>query len=170
MHWILAAVAERWPALKRFLLPMALLVAGALAMMFLYDEFIIPGKDATIQALQTRSQNSIGLSPIYAVGIWEGPTNRLYLTNQYTSYFYPASSNCAVTAVSSLPSITQAAAELAVFNTSSNTIVLYLTDTSARPIGFATTNALAIPGGKLGFFSIRCYGQSIKLYENLPQQ
>ena len=56
MHWILAAIAERWPAVKNFFIHLAFLVAGALAILFLYEKFIIPGKDAQIGALTQQKE------------------------------------------------------------------------------------------------------------------
>jgi hypothetical protein len=55
-HWIVAAITARWPAMKKFIVHVAFLAVGALAMIFLYEKFIIPGKDAEIGALQQQKE------------------------------------------------------------------------------------------------------------------
>jgi len=49
--WVMALISKEWPAIKKFFVHIAFFVAGALAVMFLYEKFIIPGKDATIVQL-----------------------------------------------------------------------------------------------------------------------
>lgn len=46
----LGMLKREWPQLKRFLFHFACVAFGVFAAMFFYDKFIIPGKDATIQA------------------------------------------------------------------------------------------------------------------------
>lgn len=169
MNWIFAAIARRWPAVKNFLGHLACFVAGALLITFLYDKFIIPGKDSTIQALQTRLENPNGPAFIYDYEVWAGPTNTLFVTNQIRQYFYQASGNCAITNISNPSSVAVADASLTVYNTSSKTIILYVTDSSVRPIGSAT-NALEIGPGKIGFLSVQCFGQKLSEYADIQQQ
>ena len=51
-HWIFAALKREWPALKKFFIHLACFTAGAIFILFLYEKFLIPGKDSTIISLQ----------------------------------------------------------------------------------------------------------------------
>jgi hypothetical protein len=43
VHWIWAAITKKWPAVKGFVVHLALFALGVLSMIFLYDKFIISG-------------------------------------------------------------------------------------------------------------------------------
>jgi hypothetical protein len=48
MHWILDIFQRKFPAVKNFLIHIACFAAGCILILFLYEKFIIPGKDATL--------------------------------------------------------------------------------------------------------------------------
>jgi hypothetical protein len=165
---------EEWPEVKKakfaFLLcAVVFLFIGGWAVYSLFNIFIIPGKEATIQALHVKSETLGGGVPGAAAVVWGGPTNSLYITNEYC--FYQASTNCAITNILN-PSNTALMpwASITVLNSSSNAITFYVTDASARPVGGVTSNALRIGPGKLGIMNVQCIGQGISSYVTLPQQ
>lgn len=56
MHWIVAAITQGWPAMKKFIVHFAFFATGALLVYCLYQSFVIPGKDATIASLQQQKE------------------------------------------------------------------------------------------------------------------
>ena len=168
----LQILREEWPEVTKakfsfFLCAVVFLIIGGWIVYFLFNSFIIPGKEATIQALHAKSETLPGISSGWPSVIWRGPTNTLYVTNEYG--FYQASSNCAITNIFNPSTTGMSSASLTVLNASSNVIFFYMTDASVRNIGEGTTNALRIKPGKLGVMSFECVGQTISLYANVPQ-
>ena len=147
---------------------MVCLLIGGWIVYFLFTSFIIPGKEATIQALHTKSETPPGIYSGWPSVIWQGPTNTLYVTNEYC--FYQTSSNCAITNICNPSTTIMSSASITVHNTSSKPIIFYMSVASVRPIGQGTTSALRIEPGKLGVMSFQCIGQTISSYANIPQQ
>jgi hypothetical protein len=58
---------------------------------------------------------------------------------------------------------------LAVSNSSAGNITLRVTNALWRAIGTGTTNALVIPGSKVGLLSVECWG-TFQLYGTAAQQ
>ena len=103
-------------------------------------------RGASAQAGYTTS--TVATNPPMA-GAWAGPTNTLAMKPNGEYPVYPTATDCAITNLSN----GNGWATVGFSNSSASTIVVRLTDARIRIIGPASTNALNIPSGKVGFVS-----------------
>lgn len=143
------------------------LVIGGMIIYFLFNSFVIPGMEKTIQALQTTS-GALSTVPTGPPVIWSGPTNALSVTNQYC--IYRATSDCAITNVVNPSSTAVAYAVVTIHNTSSKAITFSMTDSSVRRLGTDATNTLRIASGRIGVVSVTFYGREFGIWAAAQQQ
>lgn len=156
---------EEWHEVKRaktsfILCAIVFLLVGGSVVYFLFASFIVPGKDATIESLQSKGGDGIHYSKL----IWAGPTNSVSVTNQYL--MFQAASDCAITEFSNPSDEHVGFAVLAISNTSPKTITLYTAAPSARLLGNSSA-ALKIPSGRIGILSVNCFGRSLCHYATI---
>jgi hypothetical protein len=98
---------------------------------------------------------------------WGGPTNSIPCTN--ATLFYASATDVLLSTVTGSATGRKQWASLAVSNSSAGNITLRVTNALWRAIGTGTTNALVIPGSKVGLLSVECWG-TFQLYGTAVQQ
>jgi hypothetical protein len=98
---------------------------------------------------------------------WGGPTNSIPCTN--ATLFYESATDVLLSTVTGSATGRKQWASLVVSNSSAGNITLRVTNALWRAIGTTTTNALVIPGSKVGLLSVECWG-TFQLYGTAVQQ
>jgi hypothetical protein len=84
MHWILALIARKWPVVKNFFIHIACVTLGVVAMIFLYDKFIIAGKQEQIDLLNQKLNDTKNYPEVVAERDWlRGQSNGLVIGNSH---------------------------------------------------------------------------------------
>jgi hypothetical protein len=121
----------------------------------------------------TFTGNASGMTNLPPSGItdtvltWGGPTNSIPCTN--ATLFYESATDVLLSTVTGSATGRKQWASLVVSNSSAGNITLRVTNALWRAIGTTTTNALVIPGSKVGLLSVECWG-TFQLYGTAVQQ
>lgn len=122
-----------------------------------------PATNEIIRQINSQTNTVVGTNIIYTPTPWLGASNTVILNNGYQTYV--ASTAVSLTNLT----LTSQWASILISNSLATSITGYCTIPNIRFIGTQSTNALIIPSGKIGIWSLLCVAGMTNCVNNVQQ-